>query len=110
MRWKLLVLSAAVAALGGGGLWCALTIALFGSAARLARHDWFLIASLSLPLAFAALGAVFVYRHTARRRKTQTALAVLLTLLLTAGAYLAASLVFPNRLIVPRTYEVRHAR
>jgi hypothetical protein len=110
MRWKLLVLSAAVTALSGCGLWCAITIALFGSATSLARHGWLLIASLTLPLAFAAFAGVFVYRHTARRRKTQTSLAVLLTLSLTGAAYLAASLVFPQKLIIPRTYEVRHAR
>lgn len=110
MRWKLLVVSAAVAALGGGGVWCAFTIVLFGSVTGLARHDWLLIASLSLPLAFAAFTGVFVYRHTARRRKTQTALTVLLTLLLTAGSYVAAALVFPNRLFLPRTNEARPAR
>ena len=110
MRWKLLILTSVAAALVASGLWCALTIAIFGSAAALARHDWLLLASLMIPLVVTAIGAFFVYRHTARRRKTQAAITVVVVLLLTAFAYLVASLVLPSYLYIPRTSEVRHAR
>ncbi len=85
MRWKLLVITSLVLAFVGFGLWCTLTILLFGSARNLARHDWLLLASVLVPLGFAVFAGVFVYRHTARRRKTQAAITVLLTLLVALG-------------------------
>jgi hypothetical protein len=110
MRWKLLVIVSFATALVACGLWSALAIGLFGTASNLARHDWLLLSSALVPLALSAYAGVFVYRHTARRRKTQAVFAVILALFLTAGSYLVASQVFPNKLIIPRTYELRHAR
>ena len=110
MRWKLLILTSVAAALVAFGLWCALTIAIFGSAAALARHDWLLLASLVIPLVVTAIAGFFVYRHTARRRRTQAAITVVAVLFLTVFAYFVASLVLPSYLEIPRTYEVRHAR
>jgi len=110
MRWKLLLISSVVAAIIGLGLWSALTIAFFGSARALARHDLLLLVSLAVPLGLGAIAAVFAYRHTARRRKTQAVITVLLVLFFSTGIYLVASQLFPERLIIPRTYEVRHGR
>jgi hypothetical protein len=110
MRWKLLVLASLAAAIIGCGLWSALVIGIFGTARTLARSDWLLLASAIIPLAVSAYTGVFVYRHTARRRKTQATFTVILALLLTAGMYLVASGLFVDRLCIPRTYEVRHAR
>ena len=110
MRWKLLVLASLTAALIACGLWFALAIGLFGTARDLARHNWLLFASAIVPLAVSAYAGVFVYRHTARKRKTQAAFAVMLSLFLTLGTYLAASQMLPYRLIIPRTYEEGHAR
>jgi len=110
MRWRLLLITSAVAALLGCGLWSAATIVFFGSARELARHDWLLPASIALPILFQVIAAVFVYRHTARRRKTHAVITVLLSLLLTPLAYLAVRSLLPDRLHIPRTYELRHAR
>jgi cytochrome bd-type quinol oxidase subunit 2 len=110
MRWKLLVIASFAAAFVGCGLWAALVIGAFGNARTLARNDWLLLASAIIPLGIAAYAAVFVYRHTARRRKTQATITAMLALLLTLGTYLVASQAFPERLMIPRTYEVRHAR
>jgi len=110
MRWKLFVIASLAAAIIGCGLWSALAIGIFGTARALARNDWFLLASAIIPLAVSAYSGVFVYRHTARRRKTQATFTVILALLLTLGAYLVAWTLFPDRLYIPRTYEVRHAR
>ena len=110
MRWKLLVLVSFVAALLALGLWSTLAIAGFGSARVLAQSDWLLLCSLFIPFGVTAYAGVFVYRHTALRRKTQLAFTVLLTLFLSVGTYLVASQIFPDKLIIPRTYEVRHAR
>ena len=110
MRWKLLAIVSFAAALVACGLWSALAIGLFGTARNLARHDWLLLASAVVPLAISAYAGVFVYRHTARRRKTQALVAVILALFLTAGSYFVASQVLPDKLTIPRPYEVRHAR
>jgi hypothetical protein len=109
MRWKLLGLVSVIGALFGVALWSAATIAAFGSARAMARNDWVLLGSLVIPLAVSVFAALFVYRHTAHRRKTQAVIATLLTLLLTAATYLVVSS-FTSRLRIPSTYEVRHAR
>ena len=110
MRWKLLGLVSVIAALLGVALWSAVTIAAFGSARAMARNDGVLLGSLVIPIAVTVFGALFVYRHTAYRRKSQAVMTTLLTLLLTAGTYFVASTLFTSRLYVPTTYEVRHAR
>jgi hypothetical protein len=110
MRWKLLVSVSFVAALLALGLWSAITIAAFGSARVLAQNDWLLLGSLVIPLGVTTFAGVFVYRHTAKRRKLQVLITTVLVLLLTAASYLVASGLFVSRLMIPRTYEVRHAR
>ena len=110
MRWKLLVIVSFAAALISCGLWSALAIGGFGSAGAFARYDWLLRSSLIIPLAIAAYSGVFVYRHTARRRKTQATFTVILTLVFTLVAYEACWALFPERFYIPTTYEVRHAR
>jgi cytochrome bd-type quinol oxidase subunit 2 len=102
MRWKLLVLVSFVAALVAFALWSVLTALIFGSARGSQGHDGLLIVSMLAPVALAALAGMFVYRHTARRRKTQAVLTVLLTLILTAGVYFAGSRLFPHLFGIPR--------
>ena len=110
MRWKLLILASLGAAILGIGLWASFAIIFFGSARALARHDWLLPASAFIPLALVAYASVFVYRHTARRRKTQVVITAVVSILLALFIYLAASTVFVSRFVIPRTNEVRHAR
>ena len=110
MRWRLLFLVSIIAALVAVTLWSTFAIATFGSARAMARDDWRLAGSLFIPLAVAIFSGVFAYRHTARRRKTQAILTFVLAWLFSTGFYLIASQVFPEKLIIPRTSEVRHAR
>ena len=110
MRWKLIVMTSLAAAILACGLWSAFAIAVFGSARSMGRSDLTLLSSLLIPTGLTALAAIFVYRHTSRRRKTQAILTTILALVLTGGTYVVASQVFPEKLIVPRTSEVRHAR
>jgi hypothetical protein len=109
MRWKLLGLVSVIGALFSVTLWSALTIATFGSASSLARNGWIALGSLVIPLGISIFGGLFVYRHTAHRRKTQAALAALLTLLLTAAIFLVASTLTP-RLHIASTTEERPVR
>jgi uncharacterized membrane protein len=101
MRWKLLVIVSLAAALLACGLWSAIAIGFFGSAREFARHEWLLLSSAIVPLALAVYAGVFTYRHTARRRKTQAMLTIIVVLFLSCGIYLVASILFPNRLTIP---------
>lgn len=110
MRWKLLVLASFVAAIGGLILWSSLVIGLFGTARELARHDWVFLASALLPMSGAVVAGVFVYRHTARRRKTQAILAAILSVVFIACGYLIAANISPFRFSFPLSRDRRHAR
>jgi hypothetical protein len=89
-----------VASLVAGAIWSALVATLFGPAALVERRDWLLPASLVVPLGIALMGGYFVYRHTARRRKTQAMITVISALFLTVLVYLAALQFLPHYLIL----------
>ena len=110
MRWKLLVLVSLIAALIALGLWSAIIIAVFGSARILAQNDWLLLCSLVIPLGVTAYAGLFVYRHTAKRRKLQALIAIVLVLFLTSAAYLIASGILVSRFSHPQRQEVQEAR
>ena len=110
MRWKLLALVSIIAALSGAAIWSIAVVVIFGSARAMARNDWILLGSVLIPLGICVFGGVFVYRHTARRRKTQAVITVILSLLLTSAFYLAGATVFTSKLHIPTTTDVRHAR
>jgi cytochrome bd-type quinol oxidase subunit 2 len=110
MRWKLFVLASAVSALSGFALWCAIALVLFGTARELARHNWIFFFSTLIPIIIAVLAGVFVYRHTARRRKTQAVLVAILSLALSGVGYAIVSSLLPERFLIPRSYELRRAR
>jgi hypothetical protein len=88
LRWKLLVLTSLAAAIVGAGSFAALAQVLPTPAASPRGIDLLLAATLLAPLAASTYAVIFVYRHTARRRKLQAALTALLSLLLTVGAFL----------------------
>ncbi len=107
MRWKLLVLVSFVAALVACGVWSLLIMIIFGSARPIQPHDWLLLASATVPLAMAGFAGFFIYRHTARRRKTQAVLTVLLTVLLAIAACLSATRLFPDTITIYRGHDGR---
>ena len=110
MRWKLVVLTSLIASFVAFSLWCAYTLGVYGSAQIMARSDWRFIASTGAPIVMAFVTAFFVYRHTANRRKLQAVISALLTLMLAVDFYFAASMFFPDKFYIPKTYDVRHAR
>ncbi|HBB96798.1 MAG TPA: hypothetical protein DC054_15580 [Blastocatellia bacterium] len=101
MRWKLLVLVSLVAALIACGTWSLLIMIIFGSARPI--QPSLLLASTVVPLALAGFAGFFIYRHTARRRKTQAILTILLTLLLSIAACLSATRLFPKTITIYTT-------
>jgi len=110
MRWRLLIVTSILAAVGGFGLWCVVAIGIFGSARALARHDFLLLVSALIPLIATGVGGFFAYRHTARRRKLQSMITAILTILLVLVFYFVAATLTNDRFMIPRTLEVRHAR
>ncbi len=86
MRWKLLIAASLLAAAAGAGaLYTAWYFLLAPSGGREAPL-WAAALSLLAPLGAVTFAAVFVYRHTARRRGLQAAATALLASLLTLAA------------------------
>lgn len=110
MRWKLIILISAAAAFVAFCLWCLFAIGMYGSARVMAQSDRRLLASTGIPILMAAVASVFVYRHSAKRRKLQAVISAVLAVILAVDFYVAAWCIFPDRFYIPKTYEVRHAR
>lgn len=83
MRWKLILLVPLIASLVGSGAALAIIIFLTGTPKRLIPTDIFAFGALLIPLAMIIAASVFVYRRTARRRKTQAMATALLSAILT---------------------------
>jgi hypothetical protein len=87
MRLKLvLIVSILVALLGAGGS-LGIVLGFYSSLSPLRSPDLLVLGSFFLPLGLTAWGAIFVYRHTARRRKLQATMTALLSLILILGAF-----------------------
>ena len=92
MRWKLLIITSLVAVLASAGGSLALAYWSNGLAGRLGVRDPVFGGVVLVPLVLVTLASVFVYRHTARRRKLQAALTALLSIILTLAALFAAQM------------------
>ena len=93
MRWKLLIIAALVATIVGAGGTLSLIFGLMGtSPRRLWTNDVYGLLTLLIPMLSIFFASFFVYRHTARWRKTQAFTTALLSLLLTLTIFIVASL------------------
>ncbi len=91
MRWKLLIITSVVAALLGVGGSVGLLYLLTGSAMPHRQPGLLAAGSLLFPLAVITFASVFVYRHTARRRRAQAAATALISLALTLAVFFAST-------------------
>ncbi|HKO96346.1 MAG TPA: hypothetical protein VJU86_05110 [Pyrinomonadaceae bacterium] len=92
MRLKLVLIASLIAAAVGSG--AAIAIVLFFSASESMTAPGLLVASsYLLPAVTIFVASMFVYRHTARRRKVQAALTVLVSLVLTIAIFVATSMI-----------------
>ena len=95
MRLKLLIIASLLAAIVGSGASILIVIVMLGSFSRVIaaghwQRGWGLGIALYTPsLLSAFLAGMFVYRHTARRRKLQGALTFIAAYLLSLGSQLA---------------------
>jgi|SRR6185436_10828798 len=97
MRLKLVLISSLVAAIVGAGSVIAIILAVFSSLKPITAPGLFVVASYLLPTTATLLASMFVYRHTARRRKLQAGLTALIALLLTILFLLVASIATARR-------------
>ena len=102
MRLKLVFAAAALAALVGAGSCIALVLGVF-SVKALSSPGLLVASTLLLPAATIVFAAVFVYRHTARRRKLQAFLTTLIATLLTLFLFILASVLSTRRTLTEPT-------
>ncbi|HBB89921.1 MAG TPA: hypothetical protein DC047_20145 [Blastocatellia bacterium] len=93
MRLKLVFVSSLIAAVVGAGSVIAIVLFTFSSLSPLLKPGAIVFSTFLLPLVATLVAAIFVYRHTARRRKLQAALTTIISLLLILAAFVLASVV-----------------
>ena len=97
MRLKLVFAASALAAVMGAGSCIALVLGVFSDALSRPRPGLLVASTLLLPIATIIFAAIFVYRHTARRRKLQALLTTLIATLLTLAFFVLASVLTARR-------------
>lgn len=97
MRLKLVLMSSLIAALVGAGAATGIIISVFSSLNSITRPGLLVALTFLLPVAAILLASIFVYRHTARRRKLQAVLTAILSILLTILIFIIASIVTARR-------------
>ena len=92
MRLKLVLAASVLAAVVGAGICIALVLGVF-SVKTLSNPGLLVTSTLLLPIAAIAFASIFVYRHTARRRKLQAFLTAMIAILLTLAFFIVAAIV-----------------
>jgi len=96
MRLKLVFGASAAAAIAGAGSCIALVLGVFSRQA-LSSPSLLVASTLVLPAAAIIFSSIFVYRHTARRRRLQAFLTAILATLLTIALFFVASILSARR-------------
>jgi purine-cytosine permease-like protein len=96
MRLRLVIAASLLAAIAGAGSCIALVLGIF-SVKTLSSPGLLLASTLLLPAAAIVFASIFVYRHTARRRKLQALLTAVLATLLTLAVLICASILSARR-------------
>ena len=93
MRLRLVFLCSLIAAVIGAGGAITIILFVFSSLTPLTKPGALVFSTFLLPLIATLIASIFVYRHTARRRKLQAALTTIISLLLILAAFVLASVV-----------------
>jgi hypothetical protein len=102
MRLKLVIAASLLAAFVGAGSCIALVLGVF-SVKALSNPGLLVSATLLLPIVTIVFASIFVYRHTARRRKLQAFLTAILAILVTIALFISASILSSrNNSLEPR--------
>ena len=97
MRLKLVLISSLIAAVAGAGAATGIIMSVSSSLNPITRPGVLVVATYLLPVTAILLASIFVYRHTARRRKLQAVLTAILSILLTILIFIIASIVTARR-------------
>ena len=97
MRWKLLIITSLVAALINAGAMHAFVYWMNAYLRPLSEQPYLLTGLMIIPLSVATLASIFVYRHTARRRKLHATLTAFISIILTIAALLIIAQLLPKR-------------
>ena len=97
MRLKLVFIAALIAALAGAGSAIAIILSVFSSLKPITAPGLLVVSTYLLPAVTTLLASIFVYRHTARRRKLQAVLTAIIALLLTMSLFIVASITTARR-------------
>lgn len=93
MRLKLVLISSLLAAIVGAGSAVAIIVSVFSSLHAIAAPGLLVVSTYLLPILTTLLASIFVYRHTARRRKLQAILTATISSILTITIFVVASFV-----------------
>ena len=102
MRLKLVIIASVLAAVVGAGASIALVLGVF-AVKSLSSPGLLAASTFLLPIAAIVFASIFVYRHTARRRKLQAFLTALLATLLTISIFILTS-TLTHRVNPPEPY------
>ena len=92
MRLKLVLLASFLAALVGSSASIAIILGRSSSLKMLSAPGFMIVSTFVFPIVAVALAAAFVYRHTARRRKTQALLTAIIAACFSLALFLIASI------------------
>lgn len=93
MRLKLVIVCSLIAAVIGAGGAITIILLVFSSLTPLTKPGAVVLSTFLLPLVTTLIASIFVYRHTARRRRLQATLTTFISLLLILAAFVLASIV-----------------
>ena len=96
MRLKLVLAASLLAAIVGAGSCIALVLGVFSEKA-LSNPGLLVTSTLLLPILTITYASIFVYRHTARRRRLQAILTALLAMMFTLSFFITASILSARR-------------
>ncbi|HEX7175132.1 MAG TPA: hypothetical protein VF240_07605 [Pyrinomonadaceae bacterium] len=103
-------MTSSLAALVGAGASLGLAYVLPGVVERVrSTPDTAALAVLALPLGIIIAASIFVYRHTARLRPLQAALAAMLSVALTLGLIIAGTFLLPALTPRPQPHANRNS-
>jgi hypothetical protein len=102
MRPKLVVGVSSLAALVGAGSCIAIVFGVFSSLNPVTRPGLLVAATFLLPVGATAFASIFVYRHTARRRKLQAFMTAILATLLILALFVLAIILSARLNVNPR--------
>ena len=97
MRPKLVVGVSLLAALVGAGSCIGIVVFLTSAVSVPTKPGVIVSASVLLPIATIIFAAIFIYRHTAKRRKLQAFVTAVLATLLTLGLFVLATILSARR-------------